>query len=125
MSIDGESESPTPERRVAGWIGKAVRVEGKVISSEDLTVDGEVEGSIELNNHSLTIGLGAGVKADVAAKAVLINGTVVGNVHATERVDLRATGSVDGNISTPRLVMAGGATVNGTVESGNKYKPRG
>ena len=124
MSEQAGPGSSTPERRVTGWIGTAVRVEGKVISSEDLTIDGQIEGSIELGNNSLTIGLGAAVKADVKAKIVVINGAVIGNILATESVDLRATGSVDGNISTPRLLMAGGSTVNGKVESGSKYTPR-
>ena len=106
------------ERRVSGWIGKAVRVEGKVVSSEDLTIDGGVDGAIELGNHNLTIGLGAGVKADLRAKTVIINGSVTGNIEASERVDLRATGSVDGNISTPRFRMATGSIVNGIVEAG-------
>ena len=106
------------ERRVAGWIGKAVRVEGRVVSSEDLTIDGGVDGAIELGNHNLTIGLGAGVKADLRAKTIIINGSVTGNIEASERVDLRATGSVDGNISTPRFRMATGSIVNGIVEAG-------
>ena len=114
----GEGTPERVERRVAGWIGKAVRVEGRVVSSEDLTIDGGVEGSIELGNHCLTIGLGAGVKADLRARIIVINGAVTGNVSATERVDLRATGSVDGNITAPRFRMATGSIVNGIVEAG-------
>jgi cytoskeletal protein CcmA (bactofilin family) len=106
------------ERRVSAWIGKAVRVEGKVISAEDLTIDGDVEGSIELGDHALTIGPGASVKADLLAKSVTISGAVQGNVKAVERVDLRATGSVIGDIVAPRFVMADGATVTGKVAAG-------
>ena len=113
------NEAPnTPERRVTAWIGKAVRVEGKVISEEDLTIDGDVEGSIELGGHSLTIGQEARIKADLLAKIVTISGKVTGNVRAVEKVDLRATGSVDGNITAPRFVMAEGATVMGKVQAG-------
>lgn len=108
------------ERRVTGWIGKAVRVEGRVISTEDLTIDGDVEGSIELGDHSLMIGLGANIKADLTAKTIVINGAVTGNVRATDQVDLRDTGAVYGNLSAPRLVMADGATVIGTVDCGSK-----
>lgn len=114
-----DSKLPAPERRMTAWIGKAVRVEGKVISAEDLTIDGNVEGSIELGNHSLTIGADAAVKADLLAKTITISGVVVGNVRASERVDLRSTGSVTGDISAPRFVMADGATVAGKVEAGN------
>lgn len=113
-------KSPNSERRMAAWIGKAVRVEGKVISSEDLTIDGNVEGSIELGNHSLTIGVDAAVKADLLAKTITISGAVTGNVRANERIDLLATGSVNGNISTPHFVMADGATVIGKVEVGTR-----
>ena len=111
-------EAGTPERRVTGWIGKAVRIEGKVISTEDLTIDGQLEGAIELGDHSLTIGLGASVKANLSAKAIVINGAVTGNVRATERIDLRAPGSIDGNVKSPRVAMADGAIVNGKVETG-------
>src|SRR3970040_2349060 len=98
MASDPDTESST-QRRVAAWIGKSVRVEGKVISGEDLTIDGDVEGSIEVGNHKLTIGPGAAIKADLLARAITISGAVTGNVRALEKVDLRATRSVDGNIS--------------------------
>lgn len=112
------NEITSSERRVIAWIGKAVRVEGKVISEEDLTIDGDVEGSIELGGHSLTIGQAARIRADLMAKTVTISGKVNGNVRAVDKVDLRATGSVDGNITAPRFVMAEGATVMGKVQAG-------
>ena len=106
------------ERRVGAWIGKAVRVEGKVTSGEDLIIDGDVEGSIEVGDHSLTIGPGAKIKANLAAKTVSISGSVKGNVKASERAELRAGGSVDGDITSPRFLMADGATVSGKVAAG-------
>jgi cytoskeletal protein CcmA (bactofilin family) len=112
------SETSNSERRVVAWIGKAVRVEGKVISEEDLTIDGDVQGSIELGGHTLTIGEEARIRADLLARTVTISGKVSGNVKAVEKVDLRATGSVDGNITAPRFVMADGATVLGKVQAG-------
>jgi cytoskeletal protein CcmA (bactofilin family) len=113
-----DPKAQTPERRVSAWIGKAVRVEGKVTSTEDLTIDGEVEGSIELGGHSLVIGPGASIKANLVAKTVTISGAITGNVKATEKVDLRDTGSIEGNVIAPRFVMADGATVRGKVEVG-------
>ena len=109
---------PATERRLAAWIGKAVRVEGKVISSEDLTIDGDVEGSIEMGNCSLTIGPGSAIKADLAARTITISGAVVGNVKATERVELREAASVTGDITTPKFLMIDGATVSGKVAVG-------
>src|SRR5436190_1417589 len=106
------------ERRVAAWVGKALRIEGRIISNEDLTIDGSVEGSIELGNHTLTIGEGAAVKADLTARTITISGTVTGAVRATEKIELRATGSVEGDISAPRFVMIEGASVRGRIEAG-------
>ena len=118
-ATDAKSSSFT-ERRVAAWIGTALRVEGRIISAQDLIIDGSVDGSIELGNHSLTIGVGASVKADLTAKHITISGSVMGDVRATDMVDLRATGSVHGDISTPRLLMADGATAKGRVEAGSR-----
>jgi cytoskeletal protein CcmA (bactofilin family) len=112
------SDSPQTERRVAAWVGKALRIEGRIISNEDLTIDGSVEGSIELGNHTLTIGEGATVKADLAARSITISGTVTGRVRATERVELLATAQVDGDISAPKLAMAEGASAKGRIEAG-------
>ena len=123
-AADAKSSSFT-ERRVAAWVGTALRVEGRIISAEDLTIDGNVEGSIELGNHSLTIGAGASVKADLTAKHITISGTVVGNVRATDMVDLRPTGSVEGNIVAPRFLMADGATAKGRVEAGSQKRGPG
>src|SRR5689334_21437172 len=79
----------SPERRTAGWIGKSVTIKGDVVSAEDLTIDGRVDGTIELGDHSLTIGVGAAVRADLKAHTVLISGSVVGNVTATDRIEIR------------------------------------
>jgi cytoskeletal protein CcmA (bactofilin family) len=108
------------EKRMSAWIGTALTVEGKIISTQDLTIDGAVEGIIELGNHGLTIGSAAKIKADLVAQTVTISGTVTGNVTATSIVDLRATGTVDGDITTPRLVMADGAVINGKVDAVGK-----
>ena len=107
----------TQERRTIAWIGKAVRVQGKVVSAEDLSIDGDVEGSIELGGHSLTIGEDARIRADLLAKTVTISGKVTGNVKGVDKVELLATGFVEGDITAPRFVMAEGATVMGKVQT--------
>jgi cytoskeletal protein CcmA (bactofilin family) len=106
------------ERRQVAWIGRGVRIEGKVTSAEDLVIDGEVEGSIELSDHSLSIGPAGSVRADLSARRITISGSVTGNIKALERVDLHATGSVTGDITAPRFVMADGSTVAGKVDAG-------
>ncbi len=116
------AKSAVDERRVSAWIGTALTVQGKIISTQDLTIDGRVEGTIELGNHGLTIGTGADIKADLVAQTITISGTVTGNVTASGIVDLRATGSVEGDIVAPRLIMADGAVIRGRVDA-NGSKP--
>ena len=115
--VSPQGTGAVEERRLAAWIGRALVVQGKVISTQDLTIDGQVEGTIELGNHGLTIGTGAAIKADLVAKTITISGTVAGNVTATEKVDVRATGVIDGDITAPRLVMAEGAIIRGKVDA--------
>jgi cytoskeletal protein CcmA (bactofilin family) len=109
--------APPDERRTAAWIGKALRIEGRIVSQEHLTIDGQVEGTIEVGDHSLMIGAGATVKADLTAKTITVSGTVSGNITATERVVLQPSASVGGDITTPRLAMADGAVVKGKVHA--------
>ena len=120
------SPAPRPdvdERRATAWIGQGVVVEGRITSSQDLRIDGRVEGTIEVGDHVLMIGARAAVKASLVARSILISGTVIGNVTATDRLDLQATGSVEGDINSPRLVMVDGAVVKGRVDaSGNRAK---
>jgi cytoskeletal protein CcmA (bactofilin family) len=109
---------PFEERRRVAWIGKSVILRGDVISSEDLMIDGVVEGTIEVGQHSLLIGADAKIKADLVGRSITIGGSITGNVTATEKIDLRSTGSISGDISTPRLAMADGAIIQGRVETG-------
>ena len=115
-------QQPLDERRLAAWIGKALLVQGKIVSTENLTIDGTVEGTIELGDHSLTIGPGASIKADLVAQTIIISGTVTGNIKANVKVDLRATGSVTGDIVSPLLLMAEGSTIMGGVDVKGKGK---
>ena len=108
------------ERRRAAWVGKSLRIEGRIVSVDDLTIDGQVDGTIEVGDHSLVIGAGASVKADLAARTITISGAVTGSVIAIEKVDLRATGSVVGDIVAPRLVLSDGAVITGRIEAGDK-----
>jgi cytoskeletal protein CcmA (bactofilin family) len=117
-----EPAAPIDERRVAAWIGRALRIEGRIVSEENLTIDGTVEGTIEVGNHSLVIGAGASVKADLTAKTISVSGAIVGNLTASDRVDLRPTASVDGDIVTPKLAMADGAVITGKVQAGSKFQ---
>ena len=120
------SSAPAPqpearriERDVVN-IGKSVVIKGELNGSEDLTIEGHVEGKIELKDHVLTIGPNGRIKAQVLAKSVIVLGEVNGNVTATEKVDIRDGGSVDGDIISPRVAIAEGAHFRGTVDMQRK-----
>lgn len=108
------------ERRRASWISGSILVRGDVVSTGDLVIDGQVQGTIELGDHSLTIGPGASVVADLAAKVVTISGTVVGSVVGAARVELKATAAVEGDVSAPAFVMEEGAVLKGKVDTGSR-----
>ncbi len=97
-------------------IGKSVVIKGELTGSEDLTIEGHVEGKIELRQNVLTIGPNGKIKAQVFAKSVIILGEVTGNVTASEKVDLRDNGSVDGDIAAPRVAIAEGAHFRGSID---------
>ena len=110
------------ETRLAN-IGSSVFVKGNVAASEDLMVDGRVEGRIDLPDHALTIGPNANIQADIVAKVVTVFGAVVGGISASDRVDIRRGGSLDGNLSCTRIAIQDGAHFCGRVDTGNR-KPR-
>jgi cytoskeletal protein CcmA (bactofilin family) len=107
------------ERNVVN-IGKSVVIKGELNGSEDLTIEGQVEGKIELRQNVLTIGSNARIKAQVFAKSVIVLGEVTGNVTASDKVDIRDNGSVDGDIISPRVAIAEGAHFRGSVDMQRK-----
>lgn len=118
------SDADLQERRVNAWVGKALRIEGHIVSDDNLTIDGNVEGTIVVGDHTLTVGPGATVKADLTARTITVSGAVIGKVRAHELLDLRATGSVVGEVVAARLRMADGAVVDGPVDAaGNVKRP--
>ena len=97
-------------------IGKSVIIKGELSGSEDLTIEGQVEGKIELRQNLLTIGPNAKIKAQVFAKTVVVEGQVHGNISAGERVDIRDKGVVEGNLAAPRVAIADGAHFRGSID---------
>lgn len=108
-----------------GNIGKSVIIKGELSGSEDLTIEGQVEGKIELNNNTLTIGTNAKIKAQVFAKTVVVLGEVTGNITASEKVDIRDNGSVDGDITSPKVAIAEGAHFRGAIDMNRGAAPKG
>jgi len=119
QSAASQPEPRRIERDVVN-IGKSVVIKGELNGSEDLTIEGHVEGKIELKDHVLTIGPNGKIKAQVFAKSVIVLGEVNGNVTATEKVDIRDGGSVDGDIISPRVAIAEGAHFRGAVDMQRK-----
>lgn len=121
----GPAVTPTPVSNAAAPrqidkdmvnIGKSVLIKGELSGSEDLTIEGHVEGTIELRDNVLTIGPNGRIKAQVFAKAVIVLGELRGNLSATEKVDIRDNGSVEGDIISPRVAIAEGAMFRGSVD---------
>lgn len=101
-------------------IGKSITISGDLTGEEDLVIEGKVEGKVSLPNSQLTVGANGTVKAEVQAKAVVVIGRVAGNVRGTERVEIQATGVVEGDVMSPKLVVAEGAVLNGSIQMSGK-----
>lgn len=97
-------------------IGKSVMIKGQIFSREDLTVDGEVEGSIELQENRLTIGPHGKLNAGVKAREIVVLGAINGNVEASEKIDIRKDAKLVGDIKTQRIVIEDGAYFKGSID---------
>jgi len=124
--VEQPASAPAPrgwEREGKGTmanIGKSITINGDLTGEEDLVIEGKVEGKVTLPNSQLTIGANGTIKAEVQAKSVVVIGKVSGNVRGTERVEIQATGIVEGDVIAPRLVVAEGAVVNGSIQMTSK-----
>jgi len=127
-AVSSQQVQPTTNRAtaVAGGnmanIGKSITLKGDLSGNEDLVIEGHIEGRVDLPNNQLTIGANGSCAAEVHAKTVIVVGKVTGNVIATERIEIQATGLVNGDVSAPRLIVQEGAVVNGSIEMGAKAK---
>jgi cytoskeletal protein CcmA (bactofilin family) len=91
-------------------------IKGQIFSREDLTIDGEVDGSVELQEHRLTVGPNGKLQAGVKAREVVVLGTIHGNVEASDRVDIRKEAKLIGDIKTSRIVIEDGAYFKGSID---------
>jgi len=112
-----ENPKPAVETRAdVGHIGKSVVIRGELSGSEDLYLDGEVEGNINLRDHKLVIGPNGKIKASISARDIVIHGRVTGNVSASERAELKRSCSLTGDIITQRVVIEDGAFFKGAID---------
>lgn len=133
-SRDVSAAAPTPAARPSGErrpafnqeggsvanIGKSIAIRGDLTGNEDMVIDGQVEGKVELPNNQLTVGADGKIKAEIHAKAVVVVGHVIGNVYGAERVEIQTTGRVEGDVAAPKLVVAEGAQINGAIQMTQK-----
>jgi len=106
----------TPASGEFAHIGKSVRIKGDLSGSEDIYIDGQVEGSIQLSGNSLTVGPNGRVRANVTAKNVTVGGALDGNIQTSERTELRKTAVVNGDVQTRRIAIEEGAYFKGKLE---------
>ena len=96
-------------------IGKSISIKGDVEGDEDTVIEGRVEGRVSLKSHHLTIGPNGDVQGEIAANQVTVVGKVAGNIVATERIEVRDSGRIEGDLIAPRLAVAEGALINGAI----------
>jgi cytoskeletal protein CcmA (bactofilin family) len=110
------SASYQSDNRGIAVIGKSVMIKGQIFSREDLTIDGEVEGSVELQEHRLTVGPNGKLQAGVKAREIIVLGTIQGNVEASDKIDIRKDAKLVGDIKTARIVIEDGAYFKGNID---------
>lgn len=130
-SIAGRESQPLQQTKtskdpfraeVAAHIGKSVVIKGELSGSENLYLDGEVEGTIDLENHSLVVGPNGCVRANIGAREVVVHGRIEGNISGSERVELRKSCVLSGDIHTRRIVIEDGAFFKGSIDLGQEGK---
>jgi cytoskeletal protein CcmA (bactofilin family) len=116
-TLPSRLNEPRPETQRGGAIlGKSVIVKGQIHGREDLTIDGEVEGTVELQEHRLTIGPNGRVVATIKAREVVVLGTVHGNIETRDKIEIRKEARLVGDIRTARIVIEDGAYFKGSVD---------
>ena len=117
MSSPTRTFDPEPSRSVgSATLGKNVTVKGQIFAREDLTIDGEVEGTVECHEHRLTIGPNARVQAGLKAREIIIQGSIQGNVDAVDKIDIKKEAKLVGDIKTSRIVIEDGAYFKGSID---------
>ena len=118
-SNNGGNERPNPQ----AILGNTIIIRGELCGEEDLTIEGRVEGQINLKNHNLVVGQGGNISADVVAKSITIVGRLEGNLNAEERVEIKQSGSLTGDVMAPRVVIEDGAKFKGSVDMNAEAHP--
>jgi len=120
-AIAPQKETPKPapsyaDRADVGHIGKSVVIRGELTGNEDLYLDGDIEGTIDLRDHKLVIGPNGKIKAGITAREVVVHGRLEGNIAATDRVELKKSCTLIGDVSTQRIIIEDGAFFKGAID---------
>lgn len=107
---------PASRGRTPANIGASILFKGELSGDEDFVIQGRVEGKISLDNNNLTVGEEGRIRADIVARVIVVEGELVGDMYGTEKVVIRATGRVKGNIVSPRVTLEDGAKFKGSIE---------
>jgi cytoskeletal protein CcmA (bactofilin family) len=116
MSPNETAYSPAVADRNSARLGPGLHVKGEITGSEDLLIEGTVEGLVQLEERKLTIGTSATVTADIIAREVVVYGNVKGNLRARDRIEIKKDGSVAGDLTTARIMIEDGAYFKGAIE---------
>jgi cytoskeletal protein CcmA (bactofilin family) len=116
MSTDAMRPLSTTSSGSIARLGASLRVKGEISADEDLHIDGSVEGQIQIGDHKLTVGPSAKLTGDVVAREVVVYGSVKGNFHARDRIEIKKDGSVVGDLITARIMIEDGAHFKGSIE---------
>jgi cytoskeletal protein CcmA (bactofilin family) len=118
-------QSGAPSSGDRATIGRSITIKGEVSGDEDLLIQGRIDGSVQLRQHSVTVGPEGEVKASIVGRVVTVEGSVVGDLNAEEQVILRSSARVEGDITAPRVVVEDGARFRGGVDMVDAAEPRG
>src|SRR5216683_1520130 len=116
MSTAPAASHFSTDMRGPAVIGKSVMIKGQIFSREDLTIDGEIDGSVELQEHRLTVGPHGKLQAGVKAREIIVLGAIHGNVEASDKIDIRKDAKLVGDIKTARIVIEDGAYFKGSID---------
>src|SRR5438552_15987858 len=116
MSTDAMRPLGATADRATARLGPSLHIKGEISGNEDLLIDGSVEGLIQLDERRLTVGATAKVTADIIAREVVVYGNVKGNLRAKDRIEIKKDGSVNGDLTTSRIMIEDGAYFKGSIE---------
>lgn len=119
----GAVAAVTSAKRGQAVIGPSIQIDGELRGGEDLLIEGRVTGTVELKDNALTIGAQGRVKADIHARAVYVDGNLEGDIYGSERVSIRKSAQMRGNVNAPSVSLEDGAKFKGSIEMGSAAEP--